>query len=149
MNRRAVVAGAGTATLVSLAGCVFTDGEAEYDRGDLEIVVDREPIDLSADRFQSEHVENDSIEFHLHEDDDYWYVEGEEPVTFAEGLDLLPHIVYARRDGAHVVTVDGTEYDGGESGTELTFLVDGDAVDPTDYEVSDGDDLRLEITTDA
>ncbi|WP_339105404.1 hypothetical protein [Haloterrigena salinisoli] len=147
MNRRAVLAGAGSATLAILAGCVFTDGEVEYDRGDIAVVVDGEPVDLSADRFQSENVENDSIAFHLHEDDDYWYMEGEEPVTFAEGLDLLPHFAYAQRDGDHVVTIDGTEYDGSESGTELTFLVDDEPVDPTEYEVSDGDDLRLEITT--
>ncbi|WP_049941808.1 hypothetical protein [Haloterrigena turkmenica] len=149
MNRRAVIAGAGSATLLALAGCVFVDGKVEADRGDIAVVIDGEPIDLSADRFQSEHVENDSIEFHLHEDTDDWFMEGEEPVTFAEGIDLLPHFAYAQRDGAHVVTIDGTTYDGSESGTELVFLVDDDPIDPTDYVVSDGDDLRLEITTDA
>ena len=148
MNRRAVIDGVGSATLAALAGCVFTDGEVESDRGDIAVVVDGEPIDLSADRFQSENVENDSIKFHLHEDDDDWFMEGEEPVTFAEGIDLLPHFAYAQRDGAHVVTVDGTAYDGSESGTELTFLVDDEPVAPTEYVVSDGDDLRLEITTD-
>ena len=147
MNRRAVIAATGSAALAALAGCVFTDEEADYARGELGVVVDGEPIDLSADRFQAEHAENESIAFHLHEDDDYWYMEGEEPVTFAEGIDLLPHFAYERRDDAHVVTIDDTEYDGGESGTELTFLVDGDAVDPTDYVVSDGDELRLEIET--
>ena len=149
MNRRAVIAGTGTTALVALAGCLFADEEHDYDRGEITVVVDGEPVDLSADRFQAEHAENESIAFHLHEGDEHWYMEGEEPVTFAEGIDLLPHFAYERRDGAHVVTIDYTEYDGSEQGTELTFLVDGDPVDPTEYEVSDGDELRLEITTEA
>ncbi|WP_126664261.1 hypothetical protein [Haloterrigena salifodinae] len=149
MNRRAVIAGAGSATLLTFAGCIFVDGTVEADRGDIAVVVDGEPINLSAERFQSENVENDSIKFHLHEDTDDWFMEGKEPVTFAEGIDLLPHFAYAQRDGDHVVTVDGTAYDGREPRTELTFLVDDDPVDPTEYVVDDGDELRLEITTDA
>ena len=140
---------AATGSLVALAGCVFTDGEVEFDRGELAVVVDGEPVDLSADRFQAENVENDSVAFHLHERDEYWYMEGEEPVTFAEGIDLLPRFAYANREGAHVVTVDGTEYDGRDSSTAITFLVDGEVVDPTTYEVQDGDSLRLEVETDA
>ncbi|WP_137291156.1 hypothetical protein [Natronorubrum halophilum] len=147
MKRRAVIAT--TASLASLAGCVFTDGKIEYDRGGIDVVIDGSPVDLSADRFQSEHAENDSIEFHLHERDEYWYMEGEEPVTFAEGLDLLPRFEYARNGDDHVVTIDGIAYDGGDSDTELSFVVNGETVDPAEYDVRDGDELRLEITTSA
>lgn len=154
MKRRAVIGA--TATLVSLAGCVFADGdlgvgsdsEPEYERGELEVVVDNSEIDLSADRFQAEHADNHSIEFHLHEHDEYWYIEGEGPVTFATGIDLLPHFEYSQQNETHVVTIDGTEYDGREAGTTVTFLANGETVEPTAYELQDGDDLRLEITTD-
>ncbi|SIR93303.1 hypothetical protein [Natronorubrum thiooxidans] len=145
MKRRSAIVA--TASLVSLAGCIFTDGEVEFERGELEVIVDGEAIDLSADRFQSENAANDSLEFHLHEQDDYWYMEGAEPVTFAEGLDLLPHFACTQQGDDHVVTIDGTDYDGREPETELTFLVSGETVDPTEYVVQDGDELRLEITT--
>ncbi|WP_320443080.1 hypothetical protein [Halosolutus halophilus] len=107
------------------------------------------PIDLSADRFQSEHAENDPIAFHLHEGHDEWFTEGEDPVTFAEGIDLLKHFEYTDADGDHVVRIDGETYDAGNPGTTMTFTVtvDGDEIDPTAYELQDGDDLRLEVST--
>ncbi|WP_440766492.1 hypothetical protein [Natronorubrum sp. DTA7] len=147
MNRRAVLGA--TAGLVSLAGCVFVDGEVEYERGEISVVVDGNPVNLEADRYQAEHAENHSIDFHLHERDEYWYTEGEGPVTFAEGIDLLPHFECTRENGADVVTIDGTVYDGSDADTELTFLVDDEVVDPADHVVQDGDELRLEIDTDA
>ncbi|RQH00905.1 hypothetical protein [Natrarchaeobius oligotrophus] len=147
-----------TAGLAATAGCLFDDGLAGngsddgeldgHERGELEIVIDGTPVDLSADRFQAEHADDYSIDFHLHEFDDYWYMEGDERVTFAEAIDFLPHFSYDRDDGNHVVTYDDTTYDGAD-GTELTFVRNGDVVDPTDHELYDGDDLRLEITTDA
>ncbi|ELY35951.1 hypothetical protein [Natronorubrum tibetense] len=147
MKRRAVLGA--TASLVSLAGCVFVDGEVEYERGEIDVVVDGDPVDLEADRYQSEHAENYSIDFHLHERDEYWYMEGEEPVTFAEGIDLLPYFECTHENGVYVVTIDGTVYDGSDADTELTFLVNEEVVDPTEHVVRDGDDLRLEIDTDA
>lgn len=145
MKRRAVVVS--TAGLVSCGGCVFTDGEVESDRGELEVVVNGSAIDLTADRFQAEHADNESVAFHLHERDEYWYMEGDGPVTFAEGIALLPRFEYSRRDGDHVVTVDGTVYDAREPTTEIDWFVDGESVDPTSYELRDGDQLRLEIST--
>ncbi|MDQ2050271.1 hypothetical protein RBH26_07210 [Natronolimnohabitans sp. A-GB9] len=150
MNRRAVLGS--TAGLAALAGCIFDDSgpDHEFERGELDVVIDGEAFDLSADRFQAEHADNYSMHFHLHEGDDYWYndyPESGERITVAEGIDLLPHFVYAAEDDEHVVTIDGTEYDGRESGTELTFFVDDNRVDPTAHEIQDGDALRLEIET--
>ncbi|MFC4543242.1 hypothetical protein ACFO5R_15030 [Halosolutus amylolyticus] len=145
MKRRAVLASVSSVPL--LAGCLVEEKTAILGRGSIDVVVDGEPIDLSANRFQSEYAENDSIAFHLHEGHDEWFMEGEDPVTFAEGIDLLPHFEYTDADGDHVVTIDGETYDAGDPETELTFTVDGEAVDPTEYEVRDGDALRLEITT--
>lgn len=155
MNRRAVLTAAGTFGLVSLSGCLFDEFGADADEGDIdghehgdiEIVIDGEPVGLEAPRFQAENVEDEAIDFHLHEGDDQWYMDRNR-VTFAEGLDLLPHFEYDRVDSHHVVTYDGTTYDGGDPGTELRFLVDGEAVDPTEYRLRDGDALRLEIATD-
>ncbi|WP_049924219.1 hypothetical protein [Halopiger djelfimassiliensis] len=144
MKRRDVIGA--TASIASLAGCVFADRKVEYERGEIEVVVDGTAVDLSADRYQSENAADDSIRFHLHERDDYWYMEGD-PVTFAEGIDLLPHFEYTQQAGAHVVTIDGTVYDGRDSDTEIIFSVDGDPVDPNGYVPEHGDELRLRITT--
>lgn len=163
--RRRTVLGALCATL-SIAGCTTDDGDGGADddgdvpepdgsdgegeqidaKGDIEVVIDGDPVDLSADRFQAEHAD-ESVAFHLHEGDDHWYMEGNERVTFGEAIDHLPHFEYERADGADAVTVDGETYRGGDGGSEIVFSVGGDAVDPTSYELRDGDDLRLEITT--
>ncbi|MWV41825.1 hypothetical protein [Natrialba sp. INN-245] len=150
MRRRTVIVG--VAGITGLSGCLFADDRHDEPPellgfGEIEIVIDGSPVDLSEDRFQAEHADNYSLAFHLHEGDDFWYMEGEERVTFAEGINALPYFAYEQVDGDHVVTYDGTVYDGRDPGTELTFLVDDEAVDPTTYVLSDGDDLLLEITT--
>lgn len=151
------------AAALSLAGCTTEDDGGSDDatvpepdgdgdeeqldaKGDIAVVIDGDPVDLTADRFQAEHAD-ESIAFHLHEGDEHWYMEGTERVTFGEAIDLLPHFGYERSEGADVVTVDGETYHGGDEGTEIEFSVDGEVVDPTSYELRDGDDLRLEITT--
>lgn len=153
MKRRALL---GTVITLSLAGCTTLRGGSETDEGqyldasgEIEIVVNDEPVDLSADRYQAEHVQNHSLAFHLHEFDEYWYMEGEERVTVAEAIDLLPHFAFDTDGDDHAVTIDGTTYDEADPGTEMTFLINGERVDPTTWELQDGDELRLEITTDA
>lgn len=166
MKRRSVIVA--SSSVVPLAGCVANEKPTELDdtdggeptptdggddewiqaKGDLQIVVDGSPIDLTEDRFQAENVEDESLAFHLHEGDEYWYMEGFQRVTFAEAIDLLPYFEYTPEDGDHVVTFDGTVYDGTDPGTTITFAVDGEAVAPTDYELQDGDDLLVEISTD-
>ncbi|AGB38389.1 hypothetical protein [Natronococcus occultus] len=143
MQRRAVLAGA--SSLAVLAGCL-SDDEVD-DRGDIEIVIDGEPVDLSADRYQAEHAANHSIDFHLHETSDQWYMEGEERVTFAEGIDLLPYFSFETVDGDHVLEYDGDTYSEADDGTEMTALVDDEAVDPTEYTLEDGDEMILEVST--
>ena len=166
MRRRTVLAGCGTLFAPGLVGCLEVrplegggdsgdgnggdgdgaagDGEF-YESGTMEVHVDGDPVDLAADRFQAEYADED-VRFHFHEDDENWHMEGER-VTFAEGVDLLPRFAYERRDDAHVVTVDGETYDGREAGTDIEFRVDGEAVDPVEYDVRDGDHLVVEVTT--
>ncbi|MEY7849260.1 hypothetical protein AB7C87_08685 [Natrarchaeobius sp. A-rgal3] len=150
MRRRTVIVW--VAGVAGLSGCLFADDRHDgppelLGFGEIEVVIDGSSVDLSEDRFQAEHADNYSLAFHLHEGDDFWYMEGEEPVTFAEGIDALPYFAYEHASGADIVTYDGAVYDGRDPGTELTFLVDDDEVDPTQYVLSDGDDLHLEITT--
>lgn len=136
------------------AGCTTSGDEGQRSeerleaKGGIAIIIDGSPVDLSANRFQAEHADNSSIAFHLHESDDNWYMEGDERVTFAEAIDLLPYFAYARDNGNHIVTVDGTDYDEREPGTEILFFVNGDEIDPTVYKLQDRDDLRVEVTTD-
>lgn len=133
----------------ALAGCPATeddDGERLDASGTIEVVIDGEPLDLTRDRFVAEHAEDSSIAFHLHEGSEEWFMEGRERVTFAEGLDLLPHVSHERVDAQDVLTVDGTTYDERE-GTDIGFTVDGEPVDPATYEVRGGDALRVEIAT--
>lgn len=163
--RRRTVLGALCGSL-SIAGCPSNDGAGDPDddgddtdpggsdgddeqidaSGDIAVAIDGEPVDLSADRYQAEHAD-EALAFHLHEGDDQWYMEGTERVTFGEAVDLLPHFGYERADGHDVVTLDDETYHAGDDGTEIAFSVDGETVDPTSYELRDGDDLRLEITT--
>lgn len=107
--------------------------------------VDGEAVDLTADRFQAEHADED-VRLHFHVGDGLWHMERER-VAFATAIDLLPRFAYAREGGAHVVTVDGATYDGRESGIGVAFRVDGRSVDPTQYELGDGDHLVVAVTT--
>lgn len=145
MNRRAVIFGAAS-SLALLGGCL-SDDEVDA-RGDITIVIDDSRVDLSDERYLAEHAENHSVDFHLHEGTDDWFMEGEERITVAEGIDLLPHFAFEAEDGTRVLEHDGETYDESDPGTELTFAVNGDAVDPTEYELRDGDELRIDVSTD-
>lgn len=152
MRRRELLrALAAVGGIAPVAGCSVEDpagdsGDDSVDAsGDIEMVIDGEPVDLSADRFQAEYAETDSIDFHLHEDDDNWYMEGRERLTLGEAIDHLPHVGYERSEGGDVVTVDGEAYDEADPGVEIAFSIDGEAVDPTDYVLRDGDAIRIEI----
>lgn len=139
--------------LVSTAGCIglerLEDGGDRLDaRGTIEIAIDGSSIDLTRDRFQAEHAEDSALAFHLHDSDEYWYMEGREPVSFAEAIDHIPHFEYAREDGEHVLTYESV-YDGRDPETEIVFRVDDEGVDPTGYELADGDHLDVEITSGA
>lgn len=134
---------------------ITTDGAVSYEEdpsfidasGEIDIVVDGNSFDLSQDRFQAEHAEDHAMAFHFHETSERWYMEDWERVTLGEGLDLLPHVSYDREDGNHVLAIDDTEYDERTAGTELAFFVDGELVNPAAYDLEDGNELLVEITT--
>jgi hypothetical protein len=145
VRRRTLLVGAGL--LASAGGpaveSIEDDGFHETDTA--EVVVDGSPVDLSADRFQAENASEHDVRFHFHEEDDRWHMERER-VTFPEAIGHIPGFEYAREGGA-VVTVEDATYDGSDPSTEGAFLVDGERVDPTAYDLQDGDHLRVEITT--
>jgi hypothetical protein len=74
-------------------------------------------------------------------------MEGERRLTVAAALDHLPHVAFAVRDGAPVVTIDGTTHDARDAGTTVTVTVNGDRVDPAAHELHDGDAIRVTIET--
>ncbi|WP_306052329.1 hypothetical protein [Natronococcus wangiae] len=134
---------------------ITTDGAVSYEEdssfidasGEIDVLVDGEPFDLTRDRFQAEHAEDHAMAFHLHEISERWYVEDWERVTLGGGLDLLPHVSYARTEGRHVLAIDETAYDERTAGTELAFFVDGELVNPAAYDLEDGEEVLVEITT--
>ncbi len=155
MDRRTFIISTGS--IVALTGCVSPGGgggsshgggDRLDESGTMEVVIDGSEVDLTEDRFQAEHADDYAMAFHFHEFDEYWYMEGTERVTFAEAVDHIPHFSFDADGGDFRITYDGTVYDRGEEGTEMTFLVDDEEVDPTEYELQDGDHLHLEITTD-
>ncbi|WP_323172808.1 hypothetical protein [Natrialba sp. PRR66] len=152
MQRRTVLSMAGaTGGMLALSGCLsngglFGSNDRINKNGEIAITVDGESFETKS-QFQSENVDNESAAFHLHESNGRWYMEGKEPVTVAEGIDLLPSFEFEMASGTPVMTIDGTEYDAGEPGTEISFRLDGEEIDPTEHEPSDGDELVVEITT--
>lgn len=131
-----------------LSGCTARTGEDRLDeRGRIEIRIDGESVDLSADRFQAEHADDYAMEFHLHEGDDHWYMEGRERVTVAEALDLLPHIGFAITDDRQVLTIDDTTYDERDEHVEITVHVGEEPVNPDAYELRDGDAILVDVRT--
>ncbi len=154
MRRRALLGV--TAGAVALAGCLFADDphadleDCEIDgheSGDIEIAVDGEPIDLEADRYQAEHADEFSYDFHFHEGSEAWYMDCDR-VTFAEGIDLIPHFSYERHDGAHVLSHDDETYDARRANTAIEFVLNGESVEPGDHRLEHGDELYVEIETD-
>lgn len=122
-------------TYALLAGCQDGAGADEFvdDRGEIDVVIDGQPLDLSADRFQAKHADDHAFEFHLHEFDDQWYMEGYSRVTVAEGLDVLLEFDFEADEEGHTLTIDGRAYEGTEPGVDVTVSVNTETVDFADY----------------
>lgn len=153
MKRRRIILSC--VAISSLTGCtgtgeqVFGDGEPDhvFGIGDIEVVINGEPVDLSADRFQAEYADDHAIEFHLHEFDDHWYMEGDRRVTVAEALDLLPAFSFRMEDGEDVLSIDDETYDARDSEVSILVKVNDETVDPGEYTLEDGDNIYVEVST--
>lgn len=129
-----------------VAGCLGSGGGVEAE-GRIRVNVDGSAVDLTRERYQSEHAEGSSRAFHLHEGDQKWYMEGSERVTIAEAIDLLPQFAFDAADEGYEIGIDGRVYDGSDPSTTVIVTLNGDPVDPAGTKLQDGDDLAVEINT--
>lgn len=152
--RRRTLLAAGTS--LACAGCLRDEGltggsddepESLDYRGTITITIDGEEFDLTQDRFQAENADDASLAFHLHESDEYWYSEGEEPVTLAQALDLLPSFSFEGADDGAVLTIDEETYDSSSSAVDIDIRVNDESLDPAGYELQNGDDIVVRIET--
>ncbi len=147
----------GSCPLFVVAGCleVDTGGNARHDQepgdvfgaGEITVIIDGEELDLSSNRFQAEHADDYALEFHLHEFDDYWYMEGDERVTVSEGLDKLPSFSFKIDDGESVLTIDEQTYDARAGETTIEVRVNNETVEPAAYTLDDGDEIEVIVST--
>jgi len=117
----------------SLPG-TYIDNEQQHIHGDMTVTVDGEAVDFSRSRYQS----NDRY-FHFEGGvGEYWHSHSAN-LTLEYALDSLNGVDYAEDS----LTVNGTTYD--ESTKTVTYEVDGEAVDPADYHLKDGDDVTITV----
>lgn len=165
IGRRRLIAAVGAAC--ALAGCEDVvepveeadsngDGGGDHydihEHGTLVVEIDGEEVDFSDDTyvFPDSHPNPEFPRFHFHEgSDDRWHMEADERLTFAEALGELPETDYERGSDGHVFTIEGETYDESDGGTSIETLVGDEEVDPFEYEIQDGDDLRVEVSTSA
>ena len=121
--------------------------EEVFGVGEIAIYIDGDPIDLSADRFQAEYADDYAIEFHLHEFDDHWYMEGDRRVTVAEALDKLPEFSYRVEADGDILHIDDEVYDSREGEVVIVIRINNDEVDPESYTLEDGDEILVEVQT--
>ena len=154
MKRRCLLVGC--FTLTSVAGCVgeieefIGENEASEDVfgvGEIDVYIDGEPVDLSADRFQAEYADDYAVEFHMHEFDDQWYMEGNRPVTVAESLDKLPEFSYHGTEDGAVLEIDDETYDAREPNVIIEVRINDEVVEPDEYVLEDGDKIVVEVET--
>lgn len=110
--------------------------------GNITFVVDGEEVDFSRDKYQSA---DHSQYFHFEGGDaDPWHAHSTN-VTLGYAMSTL--------DGINVtsdsVTYENRTYVDGENGTSATVEVNGDTVDPNEYVLKDGDEVRIVVETDA
>lgn len=102
--------------------------------GGLAVVVDDERVALSA--------ANESAPVWF-ADESSWATSEEQP-TLAAALETANLSV---ADGGDRVTYEGTTYRGNESNVTVVVRANGEPVDPGEYELSDGDQVWIEVLT--
>lgn len=87
--------------------------------------------------------------FHFHDDGNpyYWHMH-DVRLTLQEALESLPDIAYERRDGSHALEFEGETYVDGEGDTEVQIRERDVDIDPTEYQLQDGDIIWIEVFTD-
>lgn len=108
--------------------------------GPATFVVNGEEVDFSREKYQSGH------DRHFHFEGghaDPWHAHSWS-VSLKYAFDTLPGIEIAEG----TVTYNGTTYRESNPGTNVSIRVDGDPVDPSEYLLKDGDDVRIVVESD-
>jgi hypothetical protein len=103
----------------------------------MTVAIDGQRLDFSRDRYQLQdqafHYEaGDGTEWHGHAD----------RVTLQYALSTLGIEVTES-----TVTFEGTTYRDSDDGTDVTITVNGNAVDPSEYRLKEGDSVRVIVET--
>lgn len=129
-----------------------TESEGEiHEHGNLYLEIDGDRQSFDEEKYydgdQYEDGEADHV-FHFHPDgnDHYWHMH-DERLTLQEALESLPDVAYESRGGTHVVEYEGETYEDGEDDTEIEIRQRDVDIDPTEYELQDGDIIWIEIET--
>ncbi|WP_135821445.1 YbdD/YjiX family protein [Halostella litorea] len=113
-----------------------SQGSVHY-HGTMNVTIDGQTLDFSRDQYQLQ----DDFFHYERGNGDRWHVHGED-VTLEYGLATLGIEVTGSS-----VTFDGTTYEDGDEGTNVTVTVNGESVDPKQYVLEQGDQVRVIVTT--
>lgn len=132
-------------------GTATETGEDLHEHGYLYLEIDGERQPFTDPKYYQpgEHPDAEATDrFHFHDDgNDYlWHMHGQR-LTLAGALGELPDVDYESSDGAHVVHFEGGTYEDGREGTSVAIGQGDTAIDPAEYELRDGDEIRIEIAT--
>jgi hypothetical protein len=127
------------------------DSDGDERSGTLVVDVNNRRLDFSADAYR----EADSETFEFRDDGDpyRWYSQ-DGSVTLEQALNTLPNLEYSEENGGDVVTYETDDDHAGtyRSEADATSIVTRQRtndVDPTDYELQDGDILWVYVHTSA
>lgn len=126
------------------------DGDEDARSGTLIVDVNNRRLDFSADAYR----EADSETFEFRDDGNpyRWYSEAES-VTLEQALNTLPDLEYSRANGGeHEITYETDDDHAGSyrSGTDATRIITRQRttdVEPTNYELQDGDIVWVYVHT--
>lgn len=132
------------------AGTETATPEELHAHGYLYLEIDGERQSFTDPKYYQpgEHPDAEATDrFHFHDDghDYLWHMHGQR-LTLAAALGELPDVAYESSDGAHVVRFEGDTYEDG-AGATIEIRRGEEAIDPTQYELRDGDEIWIEITT--
>ncbi len=137
---------AGALAYVLLAGGSGPSADAEitphdlrsvHYHGTMNVTIDGQTLDFSQDQYQLQ----DDYFHYEGGDGSRWHVHGQD-VSLEYGLATLG--IEVTEDS---VTFDGTTYEDGDDGTNVTITVNGESVDPAQYVLQRGDQVRVIVTT--
>ncbi|MBX0325529.1 hypothetical protein EGH21_21115 [Halomicroarcula sp. F13] len=120
--------------------------------GRLFFEIDGDIVDFVKPKYYLDNIEDErpeTVYFHFHESahaPNEWSNE-KQVITFGRALNLLPGIEYTQRDGEHVVSYEGATYDGTNDGTDVSIHRGTERIDPTTYEVENGDNFWVSVRT--